>query len=580
VLTAIRLEDYSISAADALLCPSRYLARQAETHYGLAEGTIKLVAYPMGESRKLERDTSTWESGTICYVGRLELRKGVMEWVEAALAIAREYPESRFEFVGDDTIDARGTSVRALLERRIPGELKRMFSFRGRQMRSSLPKFLAQARVAVVPSRWENFPNSCIEAMGSGLPVIATREGGMAEMIEDGRTGWLSARPCSEGLRVALARALETPAERIAEMGRDAASDIRQLCDNKRIVEKHLDLRDEIVCRGTTRSIRLPVNLPWAKRSLCDESARRTPQNSSAKGLAIVITCLNSGRFLDKCLRSIEQQTHKPAYVIVVDDGSTEKRTLEALSWARREGWQVIYKRNEGPASAKNAGIDAVTASGLSPLGFAFLSLKDRLHSGFTAACESLLEQCPEVGIVSCWARHSSNDHSVWIRPCPGFPYQWLSNEAAPFSAVRTEALLEAGKFRPVINHGYDYWDLFNAVMAAGWATVTVPEILVDHQFGEETGLHITNVKGYRKARREILERFPDLVARDAKEIILLIELAAARSLSEQVTPSREHLARALSLMRHPLGPASQVLERLKCKILRHAPGRMSGPIS
>ena len=42
LLTSKRLEDYSIAAADALLCPSQYLARQAEAHYGLAAGKIRV----------------------------------------------------------------------------------------------------------------------------------------------------------------------------------------------------------------------------------------------------------------------------------------------------------------------------------------------------------------------------------------------------------------------------------------------------------------------------------------------------------------------------------------------------------
>src|SRR3990172_8916673 len=50
ILTAKRLEDYSIATADALLCPSRYLARQAETHYGMDEGCIRVIPLPIGNS--------------------------------------------------------------------------------------------------------------------------------------------------------------------------------------------------------------------------------------------------------------------------------------------------------------------------------------------------------------------------------------------------------------------------------------------------------------------------------------------------------------------------------------------------
>jgi glycosyltransferase involved in cell wall biosynthesis len=555
VLTAKRLEDYSIAAADALLCPSRYLARQAEAHYGLTEGSVQVVPYPIGESRLLERDSSVWESGTICYVGRLERRKGVIEWVEAAVALAGEYPAARFEFVGDDTFDARGESVRELLESRIPRDLKRMFCFRDGRKRSTLPQFLARARMAVIPSRWENFPNTCIEAMGSGLPVIASREGGMAEMIEDGRTGWLANGPGGDGLRQALARALETPATRVREMGSNAALDIGHICNNGRVVERHLDLRSAIIRRGAGRSTQLPVNLPWSGRPLSDEASRCAPQDGSPDGLAIVIACADAGRSLDECLESLKRQTRKPAAVVVVDHGSTGKPTSKALETARSEGWQVIRQRGAGVAAAKNAGVKAVIRSGTAPLGFAFLSVEDRPHSDFIAVCEAALQQCPEVGLVSCWV-HSKADNKVQVRPCPSFPYQWLSNEVAPFSAVRTEALLEAGSFRILINQGHEDWDLFNAVMAAGWVTVTVPEILVSHR--QEAS------NGNGKPCRELLDRFPELIARDAGDLVLL---------AREASPMRGQIGRARAIMRHPRGPALRVLRALKNKIIRYGNG-------
>ncbi|MGH7452201.1 MAG: glycosyltransferase family 4 protein, partial [bacterium] len=53
--TAKQLEDYSIAAAEARLCPSHYLARQAEKHYGLADGSVQVIPYPMNDLPVLER---------------------------------------------------------------------------------------------------------------------------------------------------------------------------------------------------------------------------------------------------------------------------------------------------------------------------------------------------------------------------------------------------------------------------------------------------------------------------------------------------------------------------------------------
>jgi glycogen synthase len=123
------------------------------------------------------------------------------------------------------------------LKRLTPRELEPRFVFHGEQPRSELPRFLGGARIAVVPSRWENFPNTCVEAMGSGLPVLATREGGMAEMIQDGVSSWLVDRADPVALAAALERALATPGDKLLAMGREAAGAIARLWGNPAIVE-------------------------------------------------------------------------------------------------------------------------------------------------------------------------------------------------------------------------------------------------------------------------------------------------------------------------------------------------------
>jgi hypothetical protein len=74
VVTARRLEEYSIAAADAVLCPSHYLARQAEAHYRLTAGAVTVIPYPLGDIQVVPRREETWERGTICFSGRLEPR--------------------------------------------------------------------------------------------------------------------------------------------------------------------------------------------------------------------------------------------------------------------------------------------------------------------------------------------------------------------------------------------------------------------------------------------------------------------------------------------------------------------------
>lgn len=259
VAAAVRLEEQTIRAADALLCPSRFLARQSEERYGLPAESVRVIHLPLGGGKPIERSPEVWSSGPVCYVGRLERRKGVLEWIDAAATVAREDPAACFDFVGPNVLGLSWISGEGMVERRIPPEVRDRFHFRGGRPRAELPRYLAEARIAVVPSRWENFPNTCVEAMASGLPVLATRQGGMAELIVDGESGWLADAATPEALAAVLRRALATPPERLREMGRNAAAAVARACANRRILESHLAFRSEAASRGASRSLVPPA---------------------------------------------------------------------------------------------------------------------------------------------------------------------------------------------------------------------------------------------------------------------------------------------------------------------------------
>lgn len=568
IQTAKRLEDYSIATADALLCPSRYLARQAETHYGLESNSIQVIPLPIGDGPLLKRDQNTWEQGTICYVGRLEERKGVIEWIDAAVAVAHDYPTAQFEFIGANCLNTENISGEDFLERRIPTDLRARFHFRGKQERSALPEFLKQARIAVVPSRWENFPNTCVEAMCSGLPVIASREGGMVEMIEDGQTGWLANQAGSEGLAEALKRALKTSPSQLAEMGHGASASIRQICDNQKIAETQIAFRQAIVDRGAERSLSLPVNLPWIKNPLSTQPLSQTLPDSSEQGVAIVVTCFEAEHLLHKCLQSLNQQTCPPVAILIMTNEVIERRVAKLLEQARLAGWLTVQQQGNDLVLAKNTAIEKILSIGINPIGFAFLDAGDQLEANFISSCELVLRNCPKVGLISCWAKHIGARAKFWIKPCPSFPYQWVTDEVVPFSVVRTEALHQAGNFNFSVNQKYENWDLSNTVMALGWIAVTIPSILGTSRYLQERPIpRTTSIHTHVVVRRKMFARFPDLIARDSNDIALLLESSKAWS-SNRLSVVQEQLFRAHLLLHFSQGLYWFILKKIKNETL------------
>ena len=88
---------------------------------------------------------------------------------------------------GDTRAGPFGRSMREWLERRIATEWRERFHFEPPRPRAALASAIADATVRCFPSRWENFPNVCLEAMSAGSLVVGSNAGGMAEVIEDGQ---------------------------------------------------------------------------------------------------------------------------------------------------------------------------------------------------------------------------------------------------------------------------------------------------------------------------------------------------------------------------------------------------------
>lgn len=252
-----RFELNSISLADAVLAPSRYLADQVSAELGLPGERFQVIPYPLGKPLPQWDFSGQRPEGFHClYVGRVEPRKGVFEWVEAASEVVREYPETYFHFVGGphvrETREAHGRSTAEIIKSFIPADLKSNFFFHAHMPREELGRHYYHADCCAVPSRWDNYPNTCMEAMRCGKLVLASNQGGMAEMIEDEKSGLVA--ECSYGNRSALKDALKAtlvkaiqldPKSRNA-MGQAAKARIERTCDNGHILASLAEWRREL----------------------------------------------------------------------------------------------------------------------------------------------------------------------------------------------------------------------------------------------------------------------------------------------------------------------------------------------
>lgn len=146
----------------------------------------------------------------IVFVGRLIANKGPQTALDAFSRVEEKYPSATLTMVGDGPL--RSSLEKCVAERGLEGKVR----FLG--LRGDVAEILNASDVLVRPSLVEGMPLTILEAMASGLPVIASDVGGVSEIVSDGNTGYLIRPRSHEELAEALVRMFEDD-ERMVAMG-------------------------------------------------------------------------------------------------------------------------------------------------------------------------------------------------------------------------------------------------------------------------------------------------------------------------------------------------------------------------
>jgi phosphatidylinositol alpha-1,6-mannosyltransferase len=121
----------------------------------------------------------------VLFIGGNMQRKGLPDLISAAPKILEEVPNTEFWVVGNDNAEPRMRKLCRDLR------VEHRFRFLGRKTQSELAEIYARSDVFCMPSLSEAFGVVFLEAMSAGVPVIASRAGGVVEIVQDEVNGLL-----------------------------------------------------------------------------------------------------------------------------------------------------------------------------------------------------------------------------------------------------------------------------------------------------------------------------------------------------------------------------------------------------
>jgi D-inositol-3-phosphate glycosyltransferase len=213
--SALRISSEAaiIAGCDRVVCATELERTSLRQLYDADPGKVTVI--PLGVDLDLFQPASKQDARAelglsedqhiVLFVGRIEPLKGVDILINAAAMLESDVDCAVMVVGGDDTARTQVARLRELARAKgIEGRV----SFVGAVDHERLPLYYNAADVCVVPSHYESFGLVAVEAMASGVPVVASRVGGLTGTIRDGETGylipWLCPEPFAERIELLL----------------------------------------------------------------------------------------------------------------------------------------------------------------------------------------------------------------------------------------------------------------------------------------------------------------------------------------------------------------------------------------
>jgi len=213
-----RFEYKLLKRSDRIIAVSEYTKREILENYDVPAWKINVIyngvdIWKFKPAKRDEKNLYKRELGfreedfLILYVGRLYSRKGLPTLIEAIPPVVAKFKNIKFLISGKGLKDEEERLRRYAKQLKVEEKLV----YLGYYPDEKLPNLYGAADIFVFPSIYENMPFAMLEALASGLPVITTTVGGIPEVIQNGKNGFLVKPYDSKGLAEKILYLTENP---------------------------------------------------------------------------------------------------------------------------------------------------------------------------------------------------------------------------------------------------------------------------------------------------------------------------------------------------------------------------------
>jgi glycosyltransferase involved in cell wall biosynthesis len=502
------MEKATITAADGLISPTAFLPPALQPYIDLSPQSIHILPNPY-EAEQPIKDTA-FARNKIIFYGKLSRQKGAFALLEYFEALWSEGYTYCLEIIG-------GTEIVYHPEQKTMGQILSekyksyidhgLLKMSGKIAPALLTDKIQHAHVVLVPSIIDNLPYVVLEAMSRGKIVLASVQGGQKEIIEHGIDGFLFDHSIDGDFKKQLLSILSLTDEQVNDCGKRAREKVKRTCAFDVIYQRKLAILEQI-----------KTSLPSYNRFPFVFQEPFIPLNETDNNtLSVVIPFYNMGSYISECVAAVMQSTYQPLEIIIVNDGTTDMKSLAVLETLKQHESITVYTtKNSGLAQARNFGARKAQGRYL-----AFLDADDKVGPEYFQKAIRVLDRYENVFFVGAWTQYFGNSGSVWPTFNPQPPYALVHNPINSSALVyRKAAYLKAGLNDKQVDYGLEDYESVVALLHNGYNGVALPEVLFHYRVRSGSMIRgITKTK-LIYSNKYIMEKHKAYYAKFAPQVI------------------------------------------------------------
>ena len=189
--------------------------------------------------------------------------------------------------------------------------------------------------------------------------------------------------------------------------------------------------------------------------------------------VSVIIPCYNLGEYIHEAIDSVLAQTLRDFEIIVVNDGSTERRTNLILAEINHPKVKVISTDNQGLPRARNNGIAEARGEYILPL-----DADDKIAPTYLEKATKILDENENVGIVYCRAETFGDENLSWDLPEYELSKILVDNVIFSTAFFRRRDWETTGGYKPTMIYGWEDYEFWMSLIELKREIYRIPESL------------------------------------------------------------------------------------------------------